>query len=73
MFFKQGAISHPLVLEQDDYMGKFKAIGKSKIYFNKVYAHVMDDLPKGPMCPSLMDMPGWKQTMDFFSQANFKA
>lgn len=43
---------------------------ESKVYYNTI-KHVMDDT-KRPNVPVHMDMPGWSETVGFYSQANYK-
>lgn len=53
--------------KQDSLFGLFNN-WESKLYYNTI-KHVMDDT-KRPSVPVHMDMPGWSETVGFYSQGN---
>ena len=63
------AIIGSLSFNQDTLFGSFDN-WESKVYYNTI-KHVMDDT-KRPDVPMHMDMPGWSETVGFYSQANYK-
>ena len=62
------AIIGSVGFNQDTLFGSFST-WESKVYYNTI-KHVMDDT-KRPNVPIHMDMPGWSETVGFYSQTNY--
>ena len=62
------AVIGSLSFNQDTLFGSLSK-WESKVYYNTI-KHVMDDT-KRPNVPIHMDMPGWSETIGFYSQANY--
>ncbi|QAA81669.1 TonB-dependent receptor [Aequorivita sp. H23M31] len=63
------AVIGSVSFNQDSLFGRLGR-WESKLYYNTI-KHVMDDT-KRPDVPIHMDMPGWSETVGFYSQANMR-
>jgi iron complex outermembrane receptor protein len=59
------SLTHRLLIKK-----LYKAVLESKVYYNEV-VHYMDDTNR-PETPIHMDMPGWSNTLGFYSKLNIE-